>query len=104
MKDTAFRRRCIRTTVTASSPPGAAIPISERRARGMPPAARRRELCLGGDARRDRARHRRQGDGLVFSIVDATEHRLAQQRLTDSELRYRVLVEASPSLIWVCDA
>ncbi len=41
---------------------------------------------------------------LVLSIVDTTEHRLAQQRLTDSELRYRALVEASPSLIWVCDA
>lgn len=40
---------------------------------------------------------------LVLSIVDSTEHRLAQQRLADSERRYRALVEASPSLIWVCD-
>ncbi len=40
---------------------------------------------------------------LVLSIVDNTEHRIAQQRLADSETRYRALVEASPSLIWVCD-
>jgi len=40
---------------------------------------------------------------LVVSIVDSTEHRLAQLRLADSERRYRALVEASPSLIWVCD-
>jgi len=39
----------------------------------------------------------------VLSIVDNTAHRLAQQRLMDSERRYRALVEASPSLIWVCD-
>lgn len=41
---------------------------------------------------------------LVMSIVDNTEHRLAEHRLIDSERRYRALVEASPSLIWVCDA
>ena len=40
---------------------------------------------------------------LVLSIVDTSEHRLAQQKLADSERRYRALVEASPSLIWVCD-
>jgi diguanylate cyclase (GGDEF)-like protein/PAS domain S-box-containing protein len=39
-----------------------------------------------------------------MSIVDNTEHRLAEHRLIDSERRYRALVEASPSLIWVCDA
>lgn len=39
----------------------------------------------------------------VLSIVDNSAHRLAQQRLIDSERRYRALVEASPSLIWVCD-
>jgi diguanylate cyclase (GGDEF)-like protein/PAS domain S-box-containing protein len=41
---------------------------------------------------------------LVLSIVDTTEHRQAQQKLADSERRYRALVEASPSLIWACDA
>jgi diguanylate cyclase (GGDEF)-like protein/PAS domain S-box-containing protein len=40
---------------------------------------------------------------LVVSIVDTTERRIADQRLADSERRYRALVEASPSLIWVCD-
>lgn len=40
---------------------------------------------------------------LVFSIVDDTERRVAQLKLTDSERRYRALVEASPSLIWTCD-
>lgn len=40
---------------------------------------------------------------LVFSIVDNTERRIAQHRLADSERRYRALVEASPSLIWICD-
>jgi diguanylate cyclase (GGDEF)-like protein/PAS domain S-box-containing protein len=40
---------------------------------------------------------------LVLSIVDNTEHRIAQLQLVDSERRYRALVEASPSLIWVCD-
>jgi diguanylate cyclase (GGDEF)-like protein/PAS domain S-box-containing protein len=40
---------------------------------------------------------------LVISIVDNTEIRNAQERLAASEGRYRDLVEASPSLIWVCD-
>jgi len=40
---------------------------------------------------------------LVLSIVDNTERRDAEHRLADSERRYRALVEASPSLIWVCD-
>ncbi len=40
---------------------------------------------------------------LVFSIVDDTERRSAQFRLSESERRYRALVEASPSLIWICD-
>lgn len=39
----------------------------------------------------------------VLSIVDNSAHRMAQQRVMDSERRYRALVEASPSLIWVCD-
>lgn len=39
----------------------------------------------------------------VYSIVDNTERRLAEHRLIDSERRYRALVEASASLIWVCD-
>ncbi len=39
----------------------------------------------------------------VLSIVDNSTQRLAQQRVVDSERRYRALVEASPSLIWVCD-
>jgi len=41
---------------------------------------------------------------LVMSIVDHTEQRNAEQRLGESERRYRALVEASPSLIWICDA
>ncbi|HYM48175.1 MAG TPA: PAS domain S-box protein, partial [Burkholderiaceae bacterium] len=40
---------------------------------------------------------------LVFSIVDDSERRAAQHKLTESERRYRALVEASPSLIWICD-
>jgi len=40
---------------------------------------------------------------LVLSIVDDSERRVAEQRLADSERRYRALVEASPSLIWTCD-
>ena len=40
---------------------------------------------------------------LVMSIVDTTEKRIAEHRLIDSERRYRALVEASPSLIWICD-
>ena len=40
---------------------------------------------------------------LVFSIVDDSERRIAQQRLLESERRYRALVEASPALIWICD-
>jgi len=39
----------------------------------------------------------------VYSIVDNTERRMAEHRLIDSERRYRALVEASASLIWVCD-
>lgn len=54
----------------------------------------RGESVRGSDGRATR---------LVMSIVDTTEHRIAQQRLVDSERRYRALVEASPSLIWVCD-
>jgi diguanylate cyclase (GGDEF)-like protein/PAS domain S-box-containing protein len=40
----------------------------------------------------------------VMSIVDITERREAELRLAASERRYRALVEASPSLIWTCDA
>ncbi len=39
----------------------------------------------------------------VMSLVDITERLAAEQKLADSERRYRALVEASPSLIWVCD-
>lgn len=44
-----------------------------------------------------------QATRLVISIVDTSERRAAEQQLGDSERRYRALVEASPSLIWVCD-
>ncbi len=40
----------------------------------------------------------------VMSIVDISERRAADRRLALSERRYRALVEASPSLIWTCDA
>ncbi len=39
----------------------------------------------------------------VMSIVDITARRDAEARLIASERRYRALVEASPSLIWMCD-
>ena len=54
----------------------------------------RGESVRGSDGRTTR---------LVFSIVDNTERRVAQHRLAESERRYRALVEASPSLIWICD-
>ncbi len=54
----------------------------------------RGESLRGSDGRTTR---------LVFSIVDDTERRIAQYKLTESERRYRALVEASPSLIWICD-
>jgi diguanylate cyclase (GGDEF)-like protein/PAS domain S-box-containing protein len=44
-----------------------------------------------------------QATRLVTSIVDTSERRAAEQRLAESERRYRALVEASPSLIWMCD-
>ena len=44
-----------------------------------------------------------QSTRLVTSIVDTSERRAAEQRLAESERRYRALVEASPSLIWMCD-
>ena len=40
---------------------------------------------------------------LVMSIVDVTERRESEARLAVNERRYRALVEASPSLIWLCD-
>ncbi len=39
----------------------------------------------------------------VMSIVDVTARREAESKLIASERRYRALVEASPSLIWMCD-
>lgn len=39
----------------------------------------------------------------VMSIVDITARREAEARLVASERRYRALVEASPSVIWMCD-
>jgi diguanylate cyclase (GGDEF)-like protein/PAS domain S-box-containing protein len=45
-----------------------------------------------------------QATRLVTSIVDTSERRAAEQRMAESERRYRALVEASPSLIWTCDA
>jgi diguanylate cyclase (GGDEF)-like protein/PAS domain S-box-containing protein len=40
----------------------------------------------------------------VMSIVDVTARRGAERQLATSERRYRALVDASPSLIWMCDA
>jgi diguanylate cyclase (GGDEF)-like protein/PAS domain S-box-containing protein len=40
----------------------------------------------------------------VMSIVDVTARRSAERQLAASERRYRALVDASPSLIWMCDA
>lgn len=39
----------------------------------------------------------------VMSILDVTARRNAERQLAASERRYRALVDASPSLIWVCD-
>jgi diguanylate cyclase (GGDEF)-like protein/PAS domain S-box-containing protein len=39
----------------------------------------------------------------VMSIVDVTARRSAERQLAASERRYRALVDASPSLIWMCD-
>ena len=39
----------------------------------------------------------------VASLVDVSARREADQRIADSERRYRALVETSPSLIWTCD-
>jgi diguanylate cyclase (GGDEF)-like protein/PAS domain S-box-containing protein len=54
----------------------------------------RGESLRGSDGRSTR---------LVVSIVDNSERRNAELKLAESERRYRALVEASPSLIWVCD-
>ncbi|GAB4469729.1 MAG: hypothetical protein OHK0044_11940 [Burkholderiaceae bacterium] len=56
---------------------------------------------MGAGARRVGARR---ATRFVMSIVDITERREAELRLAASERRYRALVEASPSLIWTCDA
>ncbi|MCA3221265.1 MAG: diguanylate cyclase [Burkholderiales bacterium] len=40
----------------------------------------------------------------VMSILDVTARRNAERQLAASERRYRALVDASPSLIWACDA
>jgi diguanylate cyclase (GGDEF)-like protein/PAS domain S-box-containing protein len=54
----------------------------------------RGESTRGADGRATR---------FVMSIVDITARREAETRLVSSERRYRALVEASPSLIWMCD-
>lgn len=54
----------------------------------------------GESVRNDEGRATR----FVMSLVDITERRSAQQQLAASEQRYRALVQASPSLIWTCDA
>jgi diguanylate cyclase (GGDEF)-like protein/PAS domain S-box-containing protein len=54
----------------------------------------RGESVRGSDGRATR---------FVASMVDVSARREADQRIADSERRYRALVEASPSLIWTCD-
>jgi|GEM_PF-2036911 len=54
----------------------------------------RGESTRGADGRATR---------FVMSIVDVTARREAEVKLITSERRYRALVEASPSLIWMCD-
>jgi diguanylate cyclase (GGDEF)-like protein/PAS domain S-box-containing protein len=54
----------------------------------------RGESTRGADGRATR---------FVISIVDVTARREAETKLVASERRYRALVEASPSLIWMCD-
>jgi diguanylate cyclase (GGDEF)-like protein/PAS domain S-box-containing protein len=54
----------------------------------------RGESLRGSDGRSTR---------LVVSIVDNSERRNAELKLAESVRGYRALVEASPSLIWVCD-
>ena len=90
--------------------------------RGRVLEARRRHIELGAPLREECRLRRADGsfvwvilrgesvrgtDGkptrFVYSIVDNTERRIAEHRLIDSERRYRALVEASASLIWVCD-
>lgn len=39
----------------------------------------------------------------VMSIIDITKKREAEDKLVASERRYRALVDATPSLIWICD-
>jgi len=54
----------------------------------------RGESVRGSDGRATR---------FVASLVDVSAKREAELRIADSERRYRALVEASPSLIWICD-
>jgi diguanylate cyclase (GGDEF)-like protein/PAS domain S-box-containing protein len=49
------------------------------------------------------------GDGdratrFVMSIIDITKRHEAEDKLVASERRYRALFDATPSLIWTCDA
>ena len=66
-----------------------------RTARGDPVwVLARGESTRGADGRSTR---------FVMSIIDITVRREAEAKLVASERRYRALVEATPSLIWMCD-
>lgn len=44
------------------------------------------------------------GQYLLASVVDITERKRAEQRITDSEAQFRALAETVPHLVWTCGA